>query len=90
MHLALRLAEPDRVRLEVDVPGDEGRAPLEDQVGLNVVRVDVLDHLGRQREEAEPVGRPAPVAVQPHLLEADHERVARLGPLDEERPGRAG
>ena len=62
-------------------------APLDDEVGVDVVRVDVLDHLGRQREEAEPVGGPAPVAIQPHLLQSHDERVPRLGPLDEERPG---
>ncbi len=56
MNLAFRRSQPYRVRLAVDVPGNERRASLDDEVRVNVVRVDVLDHLGRQREEAEPVG----------------------------------
>ena len=87
MNLALRRPEPYGIRFTVEVPRDDGRTSLDDKVGMNVIRVDVLDRLGRQREKAKPVARPSPVAIHPHLLQSHHQRVTRLGPLDEERPG---
>ncbi len=54
---------------------------------MDVVRIDVLDRLGRQREEAKPVGRPPPVAIEPHLFQVHDQRVPRLGSLDEEWSG---
>ena len=87
MNLTPGRPQPHGVRLAVDVPGDEGRASLDDEVGVNVIGVNVLDRLGRQREEAQPIGGPAPVAIQSHLLESHHERIPRLGSLDEEWPG---
>ena len=87
MNLALWCPESNGVGLTVEVPGDDGRTSLDDQVGMDVVGVDVLDRFGRERKKTKPIGRPTPVAIQPHLVQSHHQRVPWLGPLDEERPG---
>src|SRR5437867_9717522 len=45
----------------------------------------MLDILRREREQAEPERRIAPIAVQPHLLKGDSNRIARLRAFDVKR-----
>ncbi len=60
MGLTLRRPEPDSVRLAVDVPGHDRLAPLDDKVRVDIVRIDVLDHLWRQRERGRAGRRTSP------------------------------
>jgi hypothetical protein len=52
-----------------------------------VVGVDGLDVFSGQREEAEPVGGVAPVAVEAHFAQGDGERVTGFRALDVEGAG---
>ena len=73
--------------IEVEVPRNQVGATLTDQIVFVAIRVESFDRFGRQRKQSEPVGRISPPAIQPHLGEADDERVIRFSAFDIERPG---
>ncbi len=88
LHLAAGgLAQVNGAAREVDVPGHDVVAALPYHVRLVVVRVDSLDIVRGQGEEAQTVSRISPVAVQPDLAQLDRERVARFRPFDVEGTG---
>ena len=87
-HLHLVAERTRRIRdllFKIDVPLESVTSTRLQPLFKEVVVVDSIYILRRHRVQANSDAVPAPVAIQPHLVEMNHKRVARLGTFDVER-----